>query len=117
MNKDRLLEAAKTRTLALSHDYQPPEQAIYNLPGPSAFSALDIAINNLYLSGKATVYDVEITKQLAKVLSGGDIDITEALSEQDMLDLELEAFLYLLQQPGTLARLEHMLTTGKPLRN
>ena len=117
MNKDRLLEAAKTRTLALSHDYQPPEQAIYNLPGPSAFSALDIAINNLYLSGKATVYDVEITKQLAKVLSGGDTDITEALSEQDMLDLELEAFLYLLQQPGTLARLEHMLTTGKPLRN
>ena len=87
------------------------------MPGQTAWAALDIAINNLYMTGKATSYDVEITQQLARILSGGDTDITQQLTEQDLLDLELEAFLYLLQQPGTLARLEHMLKTGKPLRN
>ena len=76
-----------------------------------------IAINNLKLAGKITDYDVEISQQLADVLSGGSCDITEPLSEDDLLDLELSAFLHLVRQPGTLARLEHLLKTGKPLRN
>jgi len=51
------------------------------------------------------------------VLSGGQCDITEPLAEDDLLSLELNAFLHLVQQLGTLARLEHLLKTGKPLRN
>jgi len=117
MNRDRLLADAKTRTLALASDYKPPEPAVYALPGASAWAALGIAVRNLFLAGKASAYDVEISRQLAQVLSGGDTDITRPLTEQNLLDLELEAFLTLVQQPGTLARLEHMLKTGKPLRN
>ncbi len=117
MNKDRLLADAKARALALVDNYQPPEPAVYELPGASARATLDIAVNNLHLAGKATDYDLEISRQLAYVLSGGDTDISRPLTEQDMLDLELQAFLYLVKQPGTLARLEHMLKTGKPLRN
>jgi 3-hydroxyacyl-CoA dehydrogenase len=117
MNKDRLLADAKARTLALVSGYTPPEPAMYVLPGASARAALDIAARNLLLAGKASAYDVEISQQLAYVLTGGDSDITQTLTEQDLLDLELEAFLTLVQQPGTLARLEHMLKTGKPLRN
>lgn len=117
MNKDRLLADAKARAQALISDYRPPKQPVYTLPGKTAWSALDIAVNNLHQAGKATAYDVEISRQLAKVLSGSDTDITQPLTEQDLLDLELEAFLYLVQQTGTLARLEHTLKTGKPLRN
>ena len=117
MNKSRLLADAKARALALVSDYQIPEQVAYPLPGKSAWSALAITIDSLHKAGQASAYDVQITQQLARVLSGGDADITQPLTEQNMLDLELESFIYLVQQPGTLARLEHMLKTGKPLRN
>ena len=117
MNKSRLLADAKMRVLTMVDDYQIPEQPEYALPGESGWSALAIAINTLHQVGKASAYDVEITLQLARVLTGGNTDITQPLTEQNMLDLELESFIYLVQQPGTLARLEHMLKTGKPLRN
>ncbi|MDI1232041.1 MAG: 3-hydroxyacyl-CoA dehydrogenase NAD-binding domain-containing protein [Methylobacter sp.] len=117
MNKDRLLAHAKAKALKLVPGYAPPNPASFRLPGASARAAMAIAINNLKLAGKISDYDVEISQQLADVLSGGLCDITEPLSEDDLLDLELSAFLHLARQPGTLARLEHLLKTGKPLRN
>jgi len=117
MNKDRLLADAKAKALRLVPGYMPPKSSSYPLPGASARAAMDIAINNLKMAGKITDYDVEISQQLADVLSGGQCDITEPLTEDDLLNLELNAFLHLVQQPGTLARLEHLLKTGKPLRN
>lgn len=117
MNKDRLLTDAKTRALAMAPGYQPPEPASYYLPGASGQAALEMAVQQLQLAGKASIYDAEIARQLAYVLSGGDCDITQLLSEQNLFDLELAAFLHLVKNPETLARLQHMLTTGKPLRN
>jgi 3-hydroxyacyl-CoA dehydrogenase len=117
MNKDRLLADAKARVLTMIADYRPPEPYVYYLPGASSRAALEIAVRNLSLSGKATAYDREIAGQLAFVLSGGDTDSLDPISEQDMLNLERQAFLHLVKQPGTVARLEHMLKTGKPLRN
>ncbi|NOR79879.1 MAG: 3-hydroxyacyl-CoA dehydrogenase [Methyloprofundus sp.] len=117
MNKSRLLVDAKRRALALAQNYQAPEEPVYFLPGKSAWSALAIAVDTLHKTGKATAYDVEISQQLARVLTGGETDITQPLTEQNILDLELSGFLNLVQQAGTLARLEHMLKTGKPLRN
>ena len=76
-----------------------------------------MATQAFHLVGKASAYDLEVSRQLAYVLSGGNCDVTTPLTENDMLALELEAFLYLVKQPGTVARLEHMLKTGKPLRN
>ncbi|MDD5411099.1 MAG: 3-hydroxyacyl-CoA dehydrogenase NAD-binding domain-containing protein [Methylobacter sp.] len=117
MNKDRLLADAKAKALKLVVDYASPKPASYQLPGTSARAAMDIVINNLKLADKITDYDVVVSQQLADVLSGGLCDITEPLTEDDLLDLELKAFLHLVQQPGTLARLDHLLKTGKPLRN
>jgi 3-hydroxyacyl-CoA dehydrogenase len=51
------------------------------------------------------------------VLSGGDTDVTETVSDDDLLALERQAFMTLIRHRATLARLEHMLETGKPLRN
>jgi 3-hydroxyacyl-CoA dehydrogenase len=117
MNKDRLLADAKAKALQLAKSYTPPKPAEYRLPGASAKAAMGVVTDNLKLAGKITDYDEEISRQLADVLSGGQCDITEPLAEDDLLNLELSAFLHLVQQPGTLARLDHLLKTGKPLRN
>ena len=117
MNKDRLLADAKTKALALSKDYTPPKTYFYPMPGKTAKVLMDMGIKAFHLIGKATDYDVIVSGQLVHVLSGGECDFTEPLTEDNLLALELEAFLALVKQPGTLARLDHMLKTGKTLRN
>lgn len=117
MNKSRLLADAKTRILEMVNHYVPPTPYAYPLPGKTAKILLGMGIKTFHLLGKASDYDVEIAEKLAFVLSGGNADITSPLSEDDLLALEREAFVALVKQAGTLARLEHMLKTGKPLRN
>jgi 3-hydroxyacyl-CoA dehydrogenase len=117
MNKQRLLADAKARALSLVSNYKPPAPPSYVLAGKTAQTALAMGIKALHATGKATDYDVAIAEKLAFVLTGGDTDITTPLTEADLLALELEAFVALTQQAGTLARLEHILKTGKPLRN
>ncbi|MGZ8240871.1 MAG: 3-hydroxyacyl-CoA dehydrogenase family protein, partial [Methylobacter sp.] len=117
MNKNRLLADAKAKALSLSENYAAPEPCVYPMPGKTAGILLSMGIKAFRLLGKATEYDVEVAEKLAHVLSGGDSDITSPLTEDDMLALEREAFMALVKQSGTRARLEHMLETGKPLRN
>jgi len=117
MNKDHLMADAKAKALRLSHGYQLPEIADYKLPGKTAKVLLDMTTKTFKMMGKVTDYDVQIADKLSTVLTGGDCDLLEPLSEQSILDLERQAFTELVQQQGTVARLEHMLKTGKPLRN
>tara|TARA_Y100000739_G_scaffold138341_1_gene119186 strand:+ start:4055 stop:6391 length:2337 start_codon:yes stop_codon:yes gene_type:complete len=117
MNRDRLLADAKQRVLEMIDGYEPPEPHTYVLPGDSGFTALELAVKDLALSGQATAHDVVVTRELARILTGGDTDITESLTEEDILEIERKAIGWLGRQPDTLARMEHMLNTGKPLRN
>ncbi|WP_119461982.1 3-hydroxyacyl-CoA dehydrogenase/enoyl-CoA hydratase family protein [Rhodospirillaceae bacterium SYSU D60014] len=117
MNRDRLLADAKAKALALAESYVPPETPRVSLPGRTAFAALSLAVDGFRKTGKATPHDVVVGKQLATVLSGGDTDMTETLSEDDLLSLECQAFVALARQPASIARVAHMLKTGKPLRN
>jgi 3-hydroxyacyl-CoA dehydrogenase len=117
MNRERLLFDAKTKALELSKDYQKPEAAEISLPGATARTALNLAVTSFVQSGKATKYDGVIADQLALILSGDDTDIAELHSEDDLLTLERKAFMALIKQNSTLDRVQHMLETGKPLRN
>lgn len=117
MNRDRLLADAKAKALALAANYTPPEPVKLRLPGPTAKAALDLAVEGFQLQGKATPHDVTVSSALAGVLSGGDTDITVELDEDELLELERTAFMKLVRDRNTVARIEHMLTTGKPLRN
>lgn len=117
MNKYRLLADARAKALSLAQNYTPPEPPVYKLPGKTAKILLGMGVKAFHLLGKATDYDVVIADKLATVLSGGNADMTAPLTEDDILALECEAFVDLVKQPGTLARLDHMLKTGKPLRN
>jgi len=118
MNRDRLLADAKAKALALAEDFKPREAPKeIRLPGPTAKAALALAVEGYRRQGKATPYDVRVSEALATVLSGGDTDITEVLGEDDLTRLERNAFMSLVRSEGTLLRIEHMLDTGKPLRN
>jgi len=118
MNRDRLLYDAKHRALKMAKDYTPPEKVEdIRLPGAGGKTALELAVSDLQKSGQATPYDVVVSERLANVLSGGDKDYTETLTEDDLLKLELKEFMHLLHNEGTFARIEHMLEKGKPLRN
>ena len=119
MNRNRLLYDAKAKALALAQNYTPPvPRDDIRLAGPSGRVALEMAVDDLRASGKASPYDVVVCGSLAKVLSGGDkADWTVPLTEDDLLRLERDEFMTLARNPETLARIEHMLDTGKPLRN
>ena len=117
MNRDRLLYDAKQKVLALAEGYQPPAPFEYRLPGPGGLVALELAVDGFAAQGKATPHDVVVSKAVARVLTGGDTDMLDTMSEDDMTGLERTAFMTLVRNPASLARTEHMLTTGKPLRN
>jgi len=117
MNRDRLLAEAKAKALALVEDYKPPEPQEISLPGETARVAMGLAVDGFARQGKATAHDVVVSEALAGVLSGDGTDITETVSEDRLLELERKAFMSLIRTPATLARIEHMLETGKPLRN
>jgi len=117
MNRVRVLADAKAKCLSMASGYKAPEPATVNLPGGTAKVAMCMAVDGFAAAGKATPHDVVVSKKLANILSGGDTDMSEIVTEQQLLDLEHEAFMELIKTKGTLARIEHMLETGKPLRN
>jgi 3-hydroxyacyl-CoA dehydrogenase len=118
MNRTRLLADAKARALSLVDGYTPPAPPEFKQPaGPSGAYALRMAAEGFHARGIATAHDVTVATALADVLSGGTADLVDTLSEQQMLELERAAFLRLIRTGPTLARIEHTLETGKPLRN
>jgi 3-hydroxyacyl-CoA dehydrogenase len=117
MNRDRLLAAAKARALSLIEGYEPPKPAALRLPGPSGRAALMMAVDSAVALGRATPHDVVVCGHLATALTGGERDHTEETSEDQVRTLERRAFMALLHTDATLARVEHMLDTGRALRN
>jgi 3-hydroxyacyl-CoA dehydrogenase len=117
MNRDRLLAAAKARALAMLEGYQPPARAKLHLPGPTGRAALNLAVAQMAALGKATPHDIVVCDHLAETLTGGATDFLDETTEDQLLALERKNFMALLKTRPTLARVEHMLETGRPLRN
>jgi 3-hydroxyacyl-CoA dehydrogenase len=117
MNRDRLLADAKAKALELAKDYKPPAPSEFHLPGPTGRTALNMAVHDFVKAGKATAYDTVVADALAAILTGGETDFLDALSEDDISALERKEFVALTRRDGTIARIETMLETGKPLRN
>ncbi|MBS1854215.1 MAG: 3-hydroxyacyl-CoA dehydrogenase/enoyl-CoA hydratase family protein [Acidobacteria bacterium] len=118
MNRERLLCDARTAALALVPVWSPgqPRQDI-PVEGESGYALMKMAVWLAREGGYISDYDAVIGEKLAHVLSGGRLTGTQRVSEQHLLDLEREAFLSLCGDPQTQARMEHMLKTGKALRN
>ncbi|PZU09510.1 3-hydroxyacyl-CoA dehydrogenase/enoyl-CoA hydratase family protein [Sphingomonas sp.] len=117
MNRDRLLADAKAKALSLVDGYQPPKAPEFRLPGAGGKTALDMAVTGFQARGLATSYDGVVSGALAEVLTGGAADLVDVVTEEQMLKLERHAFMARVRDPRTMARVETMLETGKPLRN
>jgi len=117
MNRDRLLHDAKHKALALVEGYTPPQPPTFRLPGESGRVGLNMAAQGFHKRGLATDYDMVVSDALATVLSGGEFDYVDTVSEADLLTLERQEFMCSIRDPRTVSRIEHMLETGKPLRN
>lgn len=121
-SRDLLLRDAKTDALKLAEahaagQWKPAEPKLLLLPGPGARLVLEQQIDGLLLPGKISEHDAVVGKQLARVLTGGDTSPIMPLTEQQVLDLEREAFLSLCGMEKTQDRMQAILMTGKPLRN
>jgi 3-hydroxyacyl-CoA dehydrogenase len=116
MNRDRLIADAKARVLDLAPDYVPPVPRTITVLGKEGLGNLLYAAWAMREGGQITDHEVRIARELAYVLCGGDGSPRE-VTEQDILELEREAFLKLLGTKETQERIVYMLKTGKPLRN
>ncbi|GAL99731.1 3-hydroxyacyl-CoA dehydrogenase/enoyl-CoA hydratase family protein [Sphingomonas parapaucimobilis] len=117
MNRDRLLADAKQKALSLVEGYQAPEKPVFRLPGAAGRVAFNGAVADFAKKGVATPYDVVVAGRLANIVTGGEADIIDEVSEDQLLKLERAAFMESVKDARTQARVEHMLETGKPLRN
>ena len=118
MNRDRLLADAKAQALAMVSDYRPaqPRQAI-RVGGEDLFATLKLGVHLAWRAGRISDHDAVIGRKLAWILAGGNVSHPSTLTEQQLLDLEREAFLSLCGERKTMERIGHTLKTGKPLRN
>ena len=119
MNRERLLSDAKARALSrVSEGYAPPSPRHAIRVGGDAVSApLKLGIHLAWRAGRISDHDALIGRTLATVMAGGALPHPSTVSEQELLDLEREAFLSLVGEKKTLERIQHTLKTGKPLRN
>lgn len=113
MNRERLLGDAKNRALLLSAGYTRQQERSVPVVGKEGFAAMTAMLER----DGVTAHDRTVGQKLAWVLAGGDAASGSAIDEDALLALEREAFLDLLETPETIARIRHMLDTGKPLRN
>jgi len=117
-NRDYLIGEAKKDVLKMVDEgYAPPRKRKLKVLGQAAQGMVNAEISNM-LNGKfISEYDAFLAKRIAYVISGGDVRDNAQIEEDVILTLEREAFIELLKEEKTLARIDHMLTTGKPLRN
>jgi 3-hydroxyacyl-CoA dehydrogenase len=116
MNRDLLIADAKQRVLDLAPGYVPQPPMTITATGKEGLGNLKYAAWAMREAGQITDFEVRIANEIAYVLCGGD-GPPRVVTEQDILDLEREAFLKLLGTKETQERIGHMLKTGKPLRN
>lgn len=117
-NGDHLLYDAKQKVLGLAGSgYQAPKRTKVPVTGEQGLATMLLGAKSLVLSGYASEHDMKIAEKLAFVLAGGRLKQGTLVDEQYLLDLEREAFLSLIGEPKSQARMQHMLMKGKPLRN
>jgi 3-hydroxyacyl-CoA dehydrogenase len=119
MNRDRLIEDAKQTALAMVREgyVQPRPRADIPVLGEPALSTIKLAVHMMVRGGFISEYDAHVATKLAYIITGGDLSRRTLVSEQYLLDLEREAFVSLCGERKTQERIQHMLKTGKPLRN
>jgi 3-hydroxyacyl-CoA dehydrogenase len=117
-DRARLVSEAKARAIGLAESgWHPPAPRAHVLPGESGMATLQMMITTLVDAGQATAHDAKIGGKLAEVLCGGVGGGAREVTEDEVLEIEREAFLSLCGEQKTQERMQYMLTNNKPLRN
>ena len=116
MNRNSLLEVSK-KIINENKNFKAPEDSRFNLPGKAVREEMNKILEKLYNDKIILDHGVEVAKELAFVLSGGETTIDKTLSEDDLFKLEIDAFMRLIETQKTQDRIKHTLSTGKPLIN
>ncbi len=117
-NLDRLLYEAKQHVLALSRaGYRPPEPTPILAVGVNGYSRLMMEVHWMHQAGQISDHDRLIAEKIAFVMTGGDLRDAMPMPEEHFHALERQVFIELCQTEKSVARIRHMLETGKPLRN
>jgi 3-hydroxyacyl-CoA dehydrogenase len=118
MDFDRLIGDAKQKVLALATNYRPPKR-VENLPAPGRGIAASVKSQlwNMKMGNMMTEYELQMAGTIVDVMCGGDVNQGTLISEEYLLQLEREGFMKLVANKKTAERIQHMLKTGKPLRN
>ena len=117
---DRARQVTEAKKLALgmaAAGYHPPVPRAYVLPGESGIATLSMMVETLVAGGQASEHDAKIARKLAEVLCGGVAGASHEVTEEEILELEREAFLSLAGEPKSQERMQHMLMKNQPLRN
>ena len=118
MSRDQQIYEAKQLALSLvMAGYRSPKPPQIPVMGENFRGLADAILMNMRYGNFISDYDLVVSRKVAHVLSGGDCAEGTYVSEQEILDLEREAFLSLMGEVKTHERIMAILTTGKPLRN
>ena len=118
MHPKEILYVAKEQVKALAAaNYRPPLKPTIKAIGRDGKATIQMLLANMRAGDFISDYDYNIGSKIAEIMVGGNIDQGSAVSEDWYLQLERQKFVELAENEKTQARIEHMLTTGKPLRN
>ena len=119
VNKERQIAQAKQHALLMAESgyTQPAARKDVLVLGKQALGMFLVGTDSMEASHYISEHDKKIANKLAYVMAGGDLSEPTKVTEQYLLDIEREAFLSLTTERKTLERIQHMLKTGKPLRN
>jgi 3-hydroxyacyl-CoA dehydrogenase len=117
-DRARQLYEAKQRVIGMAEaGYHPPVPRTYKLPGESGIATFELMVRTLVEGGFASEHDAKIARKVAEIICGGVSGASRQVSEDDLLELEREAFVSLCGEPKSQERMQHMLMHNKPLRN
>ena len=116
MNRNSLFSISK-KILEDNKSFNAPNECTFNLSGKSLKEKMIKVLEKLYNEKIILDHGMEVGKELANVLSGGNTTIDKTLTEDDLYKLELESFMRLIETKKTQERIKHTLATGKPLVN
>jgi 3-hydroxyacyl-CoA dehydrogenase len=117
-NRDYLIGESKKEVLKMVDEgYAPPAKKKIKVFGEAAQGMINAELFNMLNAKYVSDYDVFLAKRIAYVISGGDVRTGSEVDEEAILKLERDAFVDFWKEEKTVARVEHMLSTGKPLRN
>ncbi|MGO9710814.1 MAG: 3-hydroxyacyl-CoA dehydrogenase/enoyl-CoA hydratase family protein, partial [Polyangiaceae bacterium] len=117
-DRARQLTEAKKRAIGLAEaGYHPPVPRAFTLPGENGIATLSMMVDTLVAGGFASEHDALIARKVATVLCGGAGGAAREVTEDEMLELEADAFVSLCGEPKSQERMQYMLMNNKPLRN